>query len=255
MPQVELIYDTDCPNVRGARRALLQAFVEAGLPAAWTEWNRRSPESPPYARRYGSPTILVEGLDVAGAVPADGANACRVYEHGPGVLRGVPPVGEIAAALRPHSGMHPERQGVTWLRTLAVLPSAGAALLPIGACPACWPAYAGVLGSLGLGFLFESTYRLPVVGALLAATLSALGFRAKTRRGYGPLLLGMVSVGLVLLSTLPNVFDQLAYAGLVGLVGASVWNAWPRKRNAGGSCPRCAQEQTTPGTTSAPETL
>jgi|GEM_PF-2330127 len=34
---------------------------------------------------------------------------------------------------------------------------------PQGRCPACWPAYAGVLSALGLGFLLESAYLLPMV--------------------------------------------------------------------------------------------
>ena len=84
MPRVELIYDKDCPNIQGARAALLQGFVEAGLQPSWTEWDRKSAESPPHVRQYGSPTILVDGRDVAGAEPADRSDACRVYDHGLG---------------------------------------------------------------------------------------------------------------------------------------------------------------------------
>jgi len=99
MARVELVYDADCPNVRDARGALLMAFVEARLPPSWTEWDRKSPECPAYARRYGSPAVLVEGSDVAGARPVEGSDCCRLYDHGPAGLRGVPPVKLIAAAL------------------------------------------------------------------------------------------------------------------------------------------------------------
>lgn len=34
-----------------------------------------------------------------------------------------------------------------WPSMLSVLPGVGVALLPIGTCPACWPAYAGLLGA------------------------------------------------------------------------------------------------------------
>ena len=97
--RVELVYDLDCPNVTAARAALLQAFAQAGLPASWTEWNRKSPDSPESVRAYGSPTILVDGVDVAAAEPGAGADYCRVYVDGENRFRGVPPVEGIVAAL------------------------------------------------------------------------------------------------------------------------------------------------------------
>jgi mercuric ion transport protein len=51
--------------VAAAREQLRRAFQEVGVPANWQEWDRGNPSSPDYARRYGSPTILVEGRDVA----------------------------------------------------------------------------------------------------------------------------------------------------------------------------------------------
>src|SRR5438128_6162670 len=76
-----------------------------------------------------------------------------------------------------------------WKQGLLALPSVGVSLLPKLACPLCWPAYAGVLSSLGLGFLISVEYLLALTVAFLILTLTALGFRAKQRRGYGPLLL------------------------------------------------------------------
>lgn len=245
MPRVELIYDMDCPNVQEARKALLKAFVDTGLRPSWTEWDRKSADSPPRVRRFGSPTILVDGQDVAGAEPVDGADSCRVYHYGSGVLRGVPAVERVAAALgsvRDAQGNLGEKRRSSW-RLLASLPGVGAALLPVGVCPACWPAYAGILGSLGLGFLLDSTYLLPVTVALFGLALFALVFRARTRRGYGPFVLGTASIGLVLVLKFVYVFDPLVYAGLFGLVGASVWNAWPRRRNEVVCCPKCVQQQ------------
>ena len=99
MLRVELIYDTDCPNIRHAREALLRGFSEAGLRPSWTEWDRKSPDSPAYARRYGSPTVLVNGRDVTGVQPTEHSDSCRIYDHGPGDLRGAPPVNAIASAL------------------------------------------------------------------------------------------------------------------------------------------------------------
>ncbi|MGQ0658414.1 MAG: hypothetical protein ACT4NU_10030 [Chromatiales bacterium] len=72
MLQVELIYDTDCPNVQRTRKAILEGFIEAGLQPSWKEWDRKSPDSPAYVLGYGSPTILVNGRDVAGVAPGNG---------------------------------------------------------------------------------------------------------------------------------------------------------------------------------------
>lgn len=246
MPRVELIYDRDCPNIRHAREAMLRGFGEAGLQPSWTEWDRKSPTSPRHVRLYGSPTILVDGRDVAGAEPVESSDSCRIYDHDADGLNGVPPVHRIASALenaRVSTQARPAGSGPASWRFLASVPGVGAGLLPVGACPACWPVYAGVLGSLGLGFLLDSTYLLPLTVTLFGIALLALAFRARTRRGYGPLALGVASVGLVLAFKFAHAFDPFVYAGLFGLFTASVWNAWPRRKSENASCPRCMQQE------------
>lgn len=254
MPRVELIYDRDCPNLPAAREALLRGFAEAGLRPTWTEWDRRSPASPGHATRYGSPTILVGGTDAGGEGLAGGADTCRLYDHGPAGLRGVPPVALIASALRTASASPagPARKGHGWWRPLAALPGAGAALLPIGLCPACWPAYVGLLGSLGLGFLLETAYLLPLIAVLLGLALLALGFRARRRRGYGPLALGALAAAAILLFKFAYPSAPLVYVGLAGLVAASVWNAWPRSPELAAPCPHCVRDGELTGDSTAP---
>jgi mercuric ion transport protein len=75
--RVERAYDVGCPNVNGAREALLQACAHAGVAASWVQWDRQSPESPGHIRGYGSPTILVHGQDGADAAPGYGEDSCR----------------------------------------------------------------------------------------------------------------------------------------------------------------------------------
>lgn len=240
MPQVELIFDSDCPNIQGARNALLEGFAQAGLEPSWTEWDRKSPESPAHALRYGSPTVLVDGRDVAADAEEPSADSCRVYDHGPGGLKGVPPVSRIAGALEHATqpdGYH--QNGRQWWHFSASLPAVGAALLPVGFCPACWPAYAGVLGALGLGFLLDRAYLLPLTTALFGLALFALAFRAKSRRGYGPFVLGVLSAGLMLTFKFVYALTPLVYAGLAGFVVASFWNAWLKQESKAGSCPKC----------------
>src|SRR5437588_7217193 len=86
-----------------------------------------------------------------------------------------------------------------WKQGLLALPGVGVSLLPKLACPLCWPAYAGLLSSVGLGFLISSAYLLPLTAGLLALALFAMAFRAKNRHGYGPFLLGLVAAIGVLL--------------------------------------------------------
>src|SRR5215510_5306321 len=87
--------------------------------------------------------------------------------------------------------------GVMWKRSLAV-PGVGISLLPKLMCPMCWPAYAGVVSALGLGFLISTKYLLPLTVAFLGITAAALGFRASRRHGYGPLGLGLLAALVIL---------------------------------------------------------
>jgi hypothetical protein len=226
MTKVELIYDHDCPNATNARAQLVRAFAETGLPPRWTEWARGDPESPDYVRGYGSPTILVEGDDVAGIAPADEVSCCRLYADASGGMQGAPAVRAIASALlvayeraeqcKPRNG----RAG--WRSSLAALPGIGGALLPAGLCPACWPAYAGLLSALGLGFLLSTAYLLPLTGLFLLVAVSALAFRARTRRGYGPSIAGFIGSGIVLAGKFVFPSGAAMYGGVALLVAASI---------------------------------
>lgn len=124
-------------------------------------------------------------------------------------------------------------------RAFAVLPGVGASLLPKLACPMCWPAYAGLLTTLGLGFLISERYLLAFTAGLLLVSVAALAFRARERRGYGPALLGLVSAAAVLAGKFYLDSNALAYSGIALLLGSSLWNSWPR-RAAGTPCPGCA---------------
>lgn len=82
MTTIDLIYDVDCPNVDAARDQLLRALAAAGLAPAFREWDRADGATPDALRAYGSPTILIDGEDVAPAPAMEGTCACRVYAGG-----------------------------------------------------------------------------------------------------------------------------------------------------------------------------
>lgn len=164
-------------------------------------------------------------------------------------MRGVPSVEMIAAALSGTAGRDGSTSsgGRSWKLNLAVLPGIGAAFLPKVACPACWPAYAGFLSSVGLGFLLDTTYLLPLTAVFLAVAVGALAYRARRRRGFLPFGLGVAAAAVVLIGKFTFESDPAMYAGLAILIGASVWNTWPRRRPAA-ACPAYvdAQPETNP---------
>lgn len=224
MPKIEFIYDRDCPNIEDARTQLRLALSQSGLSAPWLEWERHDPASPAYARLYGSPTVLVAGQDIAGDIPS-GDPSCRIYANTQGRNRGIPDAALIRNALERHmqSTPPPARR----LQFAALLPAIGAALLPKLTCPVCWPAYAAVLSALGVGFVDYTPYLLPLTMAFLTITLAILAWRP--RRGYAPLGLGVAASALVLVGKFLFDSDLAVYAGIALLVGASMWNAWPKK--------------------------
>jgi len=81
-------------RTRNPRENLRKAFETSGIKAEWTEWEQSNENAPDYARQYGSPTILVDGKDIAGG-PGDccAPESCRIYEGG------VPSVEMIQTAL------------------------------------------------------------------------------------------------------------------------------------------------------------
>lgn len=99
-PRVDLVYFRGCPHVDTARDAIREALRDLPGVSGWREWDRDDPATPEALRAYGSPTVLVDGRDVAPA-DADGA-CCRVYAAEEGV-GGAPSPDAIRAAVTAHS--------------------------------------------------------------------------------------------------------------------------------------------------------
>ena len=105
-PTIDLVYDRECANLAEARAVLRDALTQLRLIPVWREWERDSAETPPELRGLGSPTILVNGVDVSGNEETDvseRANCCRLYQHS-GRLRGVPELGTVTSAIIQHVG-------------------------------------------------------------------------------------------------------------------------------------------------------
>lgn len=103
--QIELVYDPGCPNVDQARDVLTTACRDAAIPAVWTEWSSDDPACPEHVSNLGSPSVLVNGEDVAPGphpwVPRDpeAGPRCRVYRDGDAIVA-APPLPRVADAIR-----------------------------------------------------------------------------------------------------------------------------------------------------------
>ena len=136
-------------------------------------------------------------------------------------------------------GSVPADARIGWRGMAATLPAIGVALLPKLACPACWPAYAGVLSSMGIGFVNFNPYLFPLTALFLFLAIASLAFRARSRRGYGPFALGTVAALIVVAGKFILMHDATMYGGIILLMGASLWNSWPRHKKGNNSCPAC----------------
>lgn len=238
--RVELLYDRACPNIQATRENLSRALLSENLPSNWTEWEQASPDAPAYVRGFGSPTVLIDGRDVAGVAPGDEFSYCRLYKSAGNGKNGVPSVALIHAALL-HSA--PREKLRTANQSVLAVPGILLGVLPFGGCPACWPVYGGVLSALGLGFLLSFRYLLPLTAFFLFIALFTLAFRASARRGYGPFAAGLAAAALILCGKFSLESNALAYSGAALLVASSLWNSWPHKTEAA-RCPKCAPSDT-----------
>lgn len=225
---VVLIRDPECPNVEAARSNLRRAFEAIGQMPRWREFDRDSSETPAEWRAFGSPTILVDGQDVAESEPVAGGNSCRIYRSPAGRLVGSPSVEQVAAALKAASSPG-------WMSSVAVLPAL-VALLPNVACPACWPAYTALLSSLGVGFLPTGRYLLPVTLLGVAIPLGVLAPRSRRGLGLMPLVLGLVGATTLVVGRFALASMALVSVGAGMLAGASLWATWAERRKAT-ACP------------------
>jgi len=226
--KVELVYENACPNVALARSRLLEAFRLVGLSPHWLEWDVNRTETPETLRQFGSPSILVDGKDVSDSRGRNDGSSCRLYAQG-GRIENAPAVTEIASALCAAEGRGP-RTYSTGGAGLASLPSIAVALMPKLTCPICWPAYTALLSSVGVSFVKYTPIPMPVLAFLLVVTLVTMAYAARSRRGFGPFWLGLIASLTILLATFVLDDDLAIYLGSGLLVGASVWNIWPRKR-------------------------
>lgn len=111
-----------------------------------------------------------------------------------------------------------------WLQMLIAIPGAALPLLPSFSCPVCVAAYAGLLSSLGLGFLLTDRVQRPLIVAFLIVSVAGVGWAARQYKRVGPFALALLgSAGIVVGRLVWGVAPAL-YVGVVCLVAGTVWN-------------------------------
>lgn len=88
----------DCPNVDEAEARVRAALRSLGLQAHLTRQVVRTPSDAQGLGFPGSPTIVVDGIDLFAGPAGSTGLACRLYETDDG-LRGVPPLHQVIGAL------------------------------------------------------------------------------------------------------------------------------------------------------------
>jgi len=120
-----------------------------------------------------------------------------------------------------------------WLRSLAVMPGALLPLLPSATCPACLSAYAGLLSAVGLGILLNERVLAPLIVVFLIIGVVSVAWSTCSHRRAGPLVATLLGSAAVIMGRVVGHVHTLLYAGVVTVIGASVWNLWlkrPRPR-------------------------
>jgi hypothetical protein len=97
--RIELMVVPDCPHSEAAAVLLRQALDDIGLAGTTFETTVLSTPEEAVRRSFGgSPSFVVDDVDVFGAIPV-GALACRLYETDAG-RAGVPTLRDLRQALK-----------------------------------------------------------------------------------------------------------------------------------------------------------
>ena len=212
MSAVKLIYFEGCPNSKHARAVLLSSQIDF-------EVIRQDdlPDEDHY-RHYSSPTILRNGKIIFGERLEPNASACSAEKFDEELLKS-----KLLTI-----------EGASKKGFFASIGSFGSALV-VGLCPVCIPAIGALLSSIGLGFLINEKVLKPVLIIFLATALSGfLWSYLKEHKKIGPLLMGIIMGGALYIGRYiyigPTLNLVLMYGGIAGILGASVWNIFLRKK-------------------------
>jgi hypothetical protein len=101
IPDVELLWWAGCPSTDAAQAELERAIDDVGLSGVSVRRTEIDTDQKATARRFlGSPTILVDGVDVAGPATEEPIGlSCRVYRQRDGRVSPTPDPDDVREAL------------------------------------------------------------------------------------------------------------------------------------------------------------
>jgi hypothetical protein len=97
--RIQFVSFPGCPHVAAARRVLDRVLAVAGVTDWVEEVDTTAPWTPEHLRNWGSPTILINGLDFEGQ-PIPTAPSCRLYTDRLGRSLGAPSEMLLLAAVQ-----------------------------------------------------------------------------------------------------------------------------------------------------------
>jgi mercuric ion transport protein len=214
--QIQFLYFEGCPNVERARAALRDAMAAEHIDGPVDEIDVEAADAPEAVRGWGSPTVLIDGIDVTGAARSTGSS-CRLYADG------APSVDQIRAAL-----VAAERARAA-SGSRAALPMVGAVAAAMAASACCVvPAGLALVGLSGAGFGAAlapyRVYLLAATGVALAVGFwlvyrrpkDACGCPAPRSRRFARVALWITAAGAIALAAYPLFGNGFASAGSLG---------------------------------------
>jgi copper chaperone CopZ len=168
--KIQLIHFQGCPNIEAARSALREALAAEKLDLPVEEIDVEDPSAPAWSRGWGSPTILIDGDDVAGQRPTDAAS-CRIYAGG------APAADTIRRRLAAANGRASNGPRVA-------IPIVGAVTAAVAASACCLiPCVLAIVGVSGAGVAARiAPYRPYLLAATGVALAAGFWFAYRRRR-------------------------------------------------------------------------
>lgn len=91
--KIQLLSFPGCPNAQPALHALREAMAVDKVGDTIEEIDVSRPEAPAWVKGWGSPTILIDDVDVTGETRSPSEASCRLYRGG------APSVAQIRARI------------------------------------------------------------------------------------------------------------------------------------------------------------
>ena len=227
MIKIELIYDSDCPNIKTTRARLKKALSELAIDIKWIEWMRNESSTPPYVQRYGSPTILIDGRPIGKNEICKEGISCSIYRDENGSITRAPSVDQISTAIK--IAIH-KREKRPIIATLSSGTAGILALIPFIFCPICWPAYASLLATLGIGFFNYTPYLIPLLFSAVVFVCFLIWRDYHYHKRIWPFLLALSGGALITVGKIVYPLNLLTYVGILFLLVSSVANMFYIKK-------------------------